>query len=187
MLCHYYEIEHANAALAAVRQKAAVAAAAAAKAAAQLAALNEAEKAAGGVCQDGWHAAALKHSNALFNLKEADAALAALRQKAAEQKEWDERYAAAVEEDERYFAGRTFDQVVADEEKEAAAEKRAQAVAEVKNHIVFNPEDEEDEEDEDEEDEDEEDDEDDEDEEVKTAEWTCQTCSAVWRTKTKTD
>jgi len=166
--------------------------AAAAAAAAQLAALNEAEKAAG-VCQDGWHGAALEHANALFKLKEADTALAEAAAAAAAsaasraaatraaQKEWDERYAAAVEEDERYFAGRTFDQVVADEE-EAAAEKRAQAVAEVKNHIVFNPEDEEDE---DEEDEDE--DEEDEDEEVKSSEWTCQTCSAVWRTKTKTD
>jgi hypothetical protein len=65
-------------------------------AAAQLAAVNEAEKAAGGVCQDGWHAAALEHANALFKRKEADTALAALRQKAAAaaaaEKEWDERY-----------------------------------------------------------------------------------------------
>ena len=68
----------------------------AAKAAAQLAAVNEAEKVAGGVCQDGWHAAALQHANALFKLKEADTALAAVRQKAAAaaaaEKEWDERY-----------------------------------------------------------------------------------------------
>jgi hypothetical protein len=64
-----------------------------------------------------------------------------------------------VEEDERYYAGRTLEQAAADEEAED----------EVKNHIVFNPEDEEDE------------------EEVKTTEWTCQNCSAVWRTKTKTD
>ena len=238
MLCHYYEIEHANAGarafmdakVAAIKEqmalglatymgvsaedktgwecvfaenKAAKAVAAVKAAKASLEALNEAEKAAG-VCQDGWHAAALEHANALFKLKEADAALADLRQKATEQKEWDERYAAAVEEDERYFAGRTFEQVVADEEEAAAekraakggsvtvediksvmggtnmmakealeiisSEKRAQATA-VKNHIVFNPEDEEEEEDE---------------HEAKT-EWTCEMCSAVWRTKTKTE
>jgi len=59
--------------------KAAKAAAAVKAATAQLAVVNEAEKVAG-VCQDGWHAAALEHANALFNLKEADTAL---RQKAA--------------------------------------------------------------------------------------------------------
>lgn len=74
--------------------KAAKAAAAAKAAKASLEAVNEAEKAAG-VCQDGWHGAALEHANALFKLKEADTALAAVRQKAAAaaaEKEWDERY-----------------------------------------------------------------------------------------------
>ena len=57
-----------------------------------------------------------------------------------------------------------------------AAEKSARYAAAVeamesKSHIVFNPEDEEHEED---------------DHEKKT-EWTCYTCSAVWRTKTKTE
>ena len=56
--------------------KAAKAVAAAKAAKASLEALNEAEKAAG-VYQDGWHAAALKHANALFKLKEADTAQSA--------------------------------------------------------------------------------------------------------------
>ena len=62
------------------------------------------------------------------------------------------------------------------EEERAAVEKAARYAAAVeamesKSHIVFNPEDEEHEED---------------DHEKKT-EWTCDTCSAVWRTKTKTE
>jgi len=105
--------------------KAAKAAAAAKAAKASLEAVNEAEKAAG-VCQDGWHGAALEHANALFKLKEADTALAALRQNAAAEKiEVAVAAAAAVEADERYYAGRTFEQVVADEEEAAAAAEQA--------------------------------------------------------------
>jgi hypothetical protein len=105
--------------------KAAKAAAAAKAAKASLEAVNEAEKAAG-VCQDGWHGAALEHANALFKVKEADAALAAVRQKAAAEKiEVAVAAAAAVEADERYYAGRTYEQVVADEDDEAAEERAA--------------------------------------------------------------
>ena len=65
--------------------------------------------------------------------------------------------------EDRAFA---YQQVAAWEAMDARA-----APAEPKKHIVFNPEDEEVEED----------------EEAKKTEWTCETCTAVWRTKTKTD